>query len=225
MALRVVSCCTYLTEVAKVVWRARDHDAHDFVKAVKGQPINGFAQIPCRRQAHRIDDSNRDLALELFGRMISDVAQGHGLSSPAVIVPVPNSCCHVGWPLPPRTLEQAHALASELEQGLIVLDALRWSESLLSASAGGGQREPQHLFDRLRVVQEFPAGGLPCILVDDVLTSGGHLQACAAVLRARGHPVELALVAGRALRAQVAEPFTVRVEVLADFTPRGHVVE
>ena len=102
MALRVVSCCAYLTEIASVVWRARDHDAHDFVKAVKGLPINGFAQIPCRRQAHRIDDGNRDLALELFGRMMSDVAREHGLSSPAVIVPVPNSCCHVGWPLPPR---------------------------------------------------------------------------------------------------------------------------
>jgi hypothetical protein len=220
MALRVVSCCTYLTEIAGIVWRARDHDAHDFVKAVKAQPINGFAQIPCRGQAHRVDDSNRDLALELFGRMIADVAREHGLRSPAVLVPVPNSRCRVGCPLPPRTLEQARVLASELEQGLIVLDALRWSESVESASTGGGHREPQHLFDRLRVVQEFPAGGLPCILVDDVLTSGGHLQACAAVLRARGHPVELALVAGRALRAQMAEPFSVRVELLADFTPR-----
>jgi hypothetical protein len=220
MALRVVSCCTYLTEVASVVWRARDHDAHDFVKAVKGQPINGFAQIPCRGEAHRIDDSNRDLALELFGRMVADAAREHGLSTPGVVVPVPNSRCHVGCPWRPRTLEQAQVLALELERGVTVLDAFRWSESLLSASAGGGQREPQHLFDRLRIVQEFPAGGLPCILVDDVLTSGGHLQACAAALRARGHSVELALVAGRALRTQMAEPFAVRVEVLADFTPR-----
>jgi hypothetical protein len=217
--LRVVSCCTYLTEVASVLWRARDHDAHDFVMAVKAKPINGFAQIPCRGQAHRIDDSNRDLALGLFARMVADSAAEHGLASPCVLVPVPNSRCQLESQTP-RTLEQAQALAAELGTGVIVADALRWSEPLASASAASGMRDPQRLFGKLQVIGTFPEGRGGYVLVDDVLTSGGHLRACAAMLRAHGRSVELALVAGRADRAQVAEPFTMRTDVLADFAPR-----
>ena len=42
-------------------------------------------------------------------------------------------------------------------------------------------------------------------LADDVLTSGGHLRACAAKLLQRGHRVDAALVAGRADQTQVAD--------------------
>jgi hypothetical protein len=219
MALRVVSCCTYLTEVGSVTWRARDHDAHDFVMAMKAKPINGFAQVPCRGELHRIDDGNRDLALRLFARMVADVAAKHGLAFPCALVPVPNSRCQLESRIPPRTLEQAQALAAELGTGASVVDALRWAEPLASASVASGMRDAQRLFDKLRVIGTFPEGLLRYVLVDDVLTSGGHLQACAAMLSAHGHPVELALVAGRADRAQVAEPFTMRVDVLADFRP------
>jgi hypothetical protein len=222
MALRVVSCCTYLTEVASVTWRSRDHDAHDFVMAVKAKPINGFAQIPCRGEVHRIDDGNRDLALRLFAMMAADWTAEHGLASGCVLVPVPNSRCQHESQTTPRTLEQAHALAAELGTGASVADALRWSEALASASAASGMRDPQWLFDRLRIIGTLPERRPGYVLVDDVLTSGGHLQACAAMLRLHGRPVELALVAGRADRARVAEPFTMRVEVVADFRPRGH---
>jgi hypothetical protein len=220
MALRVVSCCTYLTEVGGTPWRRHDHDAHDFVKAVKGQPISGWALVPCRGQLVRIDDNKRDVALSLFAQMIGDHGQEYGLGGPAVVVPVPNSRCHVGCERPPRTFEQAAALASEVGLTLIVVDALRWAEPLPSASLGGGLREAEYLFDRLRVVQELPAVELPYLLLDDVMTSGGHLRACAAMLREWGASVDLAVVAGRACRTQMAEPFGLRVEVLKDFVPR-----
>jgi predicted amidophosphoribosyltransferase len=118
-------------------------------------------------------------------------------------------------------LEQAQALAAELGMGAMVVDALRWSEPLLSASAAGGMRDPQHLLDRLRVVGTFPEARLRYVLVDDVVTSGGHLQACGAMLRAHGQRVELAAVAGRADRTRAAEPFAMRVDVLSELMPRG----
>ena len=120
---------------------------------------------------------------------------------------------------PPRTFEQAAALASEVGLTLIIADVLRWAEPLPSASAGGGLREADYLFDRLRVVQELPSVGLPYLLLDDVMTSGGHLRACAAMLRECGCRVDLAVVAGRTCRTQMAQPFEVRVEALEDFVP------
>src|SRR5437764_6173489 len=136
MALRVISCCSYLTGTANGTWCRRDHDAHDFVRAIKGQPIRGFAQIPCRREAHLVDDSNRDFAVELFSKMIADAAREHVLASAAALVPVPNSRCDVRSLTPPRTLMQAEELALELAHGIVVADVLRWSQILPSCSRG-----------------------------------------------------------------------------------------
>src|SRR6516165_10605998 len=56
MSLTVMSCCTYLTDAAEVAWRPVDYDAHDFVMAVKGRSINGYAYVPCGGTIHRIED-------------------------------------------------------------------------------------------------------------------------------------------------------------------------
>jgi predicted amidophosphoribosyltransferase len=223
--LSVVSCCTYLTGATSVAWRGLDYDAHDFIHAVKQKPINKYAHIPVRGVLRRLDDSNRDRSLVWFGQMIADVAQRHGLLVPIALVPVPNSRCCVDSTETPRTVALAHALADELNRAVtgdaIVVDVLRWSERLDAAHSGAGTRDPQELFDKLRVVGDLTlADPRRLALVDDVLTSGGHLRACAAKLLQRGYRTDAALVAGRADQTQVADPFAIRVDEIADFTPQ-----
>ncbi len=225
MPLKVLSCCTYLT-ADNVPWRGLDYDAHDFVHAVKAHPFEGYVQLMSRGRTYRISSTNCDIALTIFGHMVADAGITHGFTGPLALVPVPNSKNDVASlssrsaGAAPRTRAQAEALVHELSGGASVADVLRWSEPLPSASSGGGSRDPQELYEKLRVVGALPDQHARIVLVDDVLTSGGHLQACAAMLRHRGADVVLAVVAGRSDRAQVEQPFAVRVDELADFVPR-----
>lgn len=224
MGLPVVSCCAYLTSVDGIGWRPCDYDAHDFIHAIKGRPINGFANIPVRGLVRRLDDTNLDHAIVWFGQMIADVARCYDLVTALALVPVPNSRSAVGGAEVPRTVALARALAWELNRlvpaDAVVVDVLRWSETLVPAHTGSGPRDPRYLFDRCRVTGDLTAlRRRRIVLVDDVVTSGGHLQACAARLSRSGRRVELGIVAGRAGHLQVGEPFSVQVEEIADFVP------
>jgi hypothetical protein len=45
-AIPVMWACLYLTEVEGLTWRGNDYTAMKIVKAVKGEPINGFVRFP-----------------------------------------------------------------------------------------------------------------------------------------------------------------------------------
>jgi orotate phosphoribosyltransferase len=57
------------------------------------------------------------------------------------------------------------------------------------------------------------------VLVDDVVTSGGHLRACAAKLTVDGAGVPLAVCAGRTLYDQEKDAFEIVEESLKDYEP------
>jgi hypothetical protein len=219
--LQVVSCCTYLTGV-EFPWRRGDYDAHDFVFAIKAKDINGYANVPVRGARRHLENANRDDALKWFGQMIGDVAGEYDLLRTVALVPVPNSRSVVGCEEPPRTAALAKALATELNAKVtgdaLVFDVFRWVEPLLSAHAAHGTRDPRELFVKLRVIGSLGGfRGRRVVLVDDVLTSGGHLQAAVARLAQCGHLVELALVGGRAVDTRVGDPFEIRVDEVPDF--------
>lgn len=83
-----------------------------------------------------------------------------------------------------------------------------------SANVQGGTRNPEVLLKNLAVTGRVR--GATVVLVDDVLTSGGHLQACSALLRQHGAEVEMAFCAGRADDTQPDDLFAIRVEEIPD---------
>src|SRR5262245_2326675 len=139
MSLKVLSCCTYLT-AGRGAWRGVDYDAHGFVYAVKNRSFDAYVQLGSGGTDYRISCGSSDLALRVFAGRAAAAGLSHGLISPLVLVPVPNSCCDVVCPLPPRTRAQAAALAEARGSDASVADGLRWRTRRPPASTGAGTR-------------------------------------------------------------------------------------
>ncbi len=214
--MRVVCFCTYLTDIVSA-WRPDDHNAHDFIFAIKGRDFKGYALIPFGGQPQRIDNSNRDRVVEWFGAMAAEYLRTTETEGPISLVPIPGSKCDRQSLGTPRTAALANAISGAFGPGARVCDMLRWKAALASANEQGGSRDPKFLLANLVRTGPVPSGRL--ILVDDVLTSGGHLQAAEALIHAAGHQVEVALCAGRADAVQPANPFAIRVEEIAEYRP------
>jgi hypothetical protein len=213
--LEVICFCTYLTDIGSG-WRSDDYNTNDFIHAIKDRDLNGFALIPVRGERHRVDNDNRQDVVEWFATMVADYTKEIGLEQNVALVPVPGSKCDAKFTGNPRTTVLAEAIAKKLE-GATVRDVLRWKKEMPSANAQGGTRDAATLFKNL--VLQGSMTGANVVLVDDVLTSGGHLQACAALLRQDGARVRRAVCAGRADDAQADVPFAIRLEDIPDFKP------
>lgn len=177
-------------------WNNLDWDAFKLVKALKGKPINGYATV--RRlsgQSVRITADNTGPAFEVFGEWGARTVQDHGPAR-GLIVPVPAADC-LALSQDPKGRRLADAIAIGLPTFQVV-DALHWDVEHPKASEGG-PRDFATLFGNLRVHTGLRPSHV--VLVDDVMTGGGHLRACAEGLRAFGHQVELAICAARTVHS------------------------
>ena len=173
-------------------WRQPDHDAHKLVQALKGKTIKGYLQLQdVDGNLRRFTSEDSEHAFEIFGRWARQKIRGLS-PAPAYIVPVPSSIClQLGDDQKGRKLAATVArFAPEYQP----LDALHWKQALQKA-AEGGTRSASVLLDNLRVIDTLKPSRM--VLIDDVVTSGGHLRACAQALRSKGHTVELALAAAQ----------------------------
>lgn len=105
MALRVVSLCGYLCNVS-IPWRkgaGGDHDAHDWILALKGKHFNGYAQVPVCGRLRRLTGENTSNAIQWFGELATTYLIENKIRGPFAIVPVPNSSSLVDSTAKPRT--------------------------------------------------------------------------------------------------------------------------
>jgi len=214
VALSVVCFGTYLTTLGG--WRSDDYNVRDYVYALKDRDISKHSWLKVRGTWRKWDNSNRQDVVGWFGQIVAEYFEANPLEAPIMLVPVPGSKVDVNYAGTPRTAQLAEAIAAAVD-GMFVGDVLRQSVPIASANDEGGPRDAATLFKNLALTDDV--AGFPVVLVDDVLTSGGHLQACAAKLRQAGADVLMAVVGARADCNQVLEPFAVRIENIDDYQP------
>jgi hypothetical protein len=182
-------------------WRRSDHDAYKFVQALKGRPIKGTAWIGLARgRKIRLTAQNLEVAFRVFGEWGAEQIRQTGVHCGS-LVPVPSSTStRLGLDAKGRRLAEAIAARAP---SFAYVDALFWRRAFPKA-AEGGPRGRATLLANLVAAARIPSR--PVILVDDVMTTGGHLQACADRLRSRGHRVVLAICAARTVHAHAEAP-------------------
>jgi hypothetical protein len=214
MGVKIVCFCAYLTNIG-IPWRDDDYNANKFISAFKGEPINGYAKILVGKTWHRLQESNRDLAVDWFGEMAAEYVKNRHKARPLAFCPIPSSGCVVGANVVSPTYRLAEAIASNL-QSVTVWDGLRWSAAKIPAHQGG-PRDPHYFYEHLVVAKKLPDAEI--VLVDDMFTSGSHMQAAKAKLVHKGGKCSLCLCGGRQVTEQVNRPFDIIVEELQPFVP------
>lgn len=177
-------------------WGNDEYRAYKLIQTLKGEAINGYAELRRLNGTWTtITTANPSGAFAVWGEWAAAKVQQLE-SEGAFLIPVPSSSClAIGQDAKGRKLAEAVA---ERAGGFKVKDALHWQEQLLKASKGG-PRDVDTLFENLRVLTDLKKR--PVILVDDVITGGGHAIACAKALRWAGHKVEHIIAAAHTVKA------------------------
>jgi hypothetical protein len=206
--LRTVSLFSYRTQ--GLDWNAAQIAVLRFVRALKGERVGDRRSLPVNGNARSLGDENADEAFGWFGEMARAVLLDELGVTTVALVPVPDSASASGA-VRCRTWWLADAVRDGCEAGdASVQDVLRWHEPKTRAHEGG-PRLASELLGRLRLLRPLSDLDRPFVLVDDLTTSGGHLQACAALLRAAGARVVLAVCAAQADAVPRDDPFARRV--------------
>jgi len=212
MPLTVLSMAQYLTrDVADM--RKVDYDATLLVKAVKGLPLNpnSYSWVSIDGRQVKITEATKDQAMDWFAKWAADYINSLGKHR-KVIVPVPSSKTTRKSPPTFRTAEIAQKIVARSINPRL-FPSLRFKKEMPNSREEGGTREAHELYPEMVLLEQLPDGEL--ILLDDVLTGGGHLRAAAWKLEDSGGQIETAICCGRSLEEQLENPFTVD-EVVID---------
>ncbi len=202
MTLLVYPTGIYRSEISSD-WRPKDYDIRNLVKALKGEEFKGYSEISIHGKAYRFTAKDTDPAYALWAAWASTVLR-HLKLGKVILVPVPSSSqVRFGQMTPP--VRMATKLSAVAPDVAIVGNYLRHETKQPKSHTEGGSRDPSTI--EAALVCHVTDASLPIVLIDDVVTSGGHLIAAARTLRQNGAKVEHALVAGRAKREAVTDPF------------------
>jgi predicted amidophosphoribosyltransferase len=206
--MRAICCFTHLTGAEG--WDDPQYSVKKFVDAIKQRRINGYGWIQVAgKLKRRLEQRNATMAFDWFGEMSADILKNQSLNGRPILVPFPDSKCTVGTARPSKTKLLANAVARHFPAD--VADILRFDIEMASANTEQGTRDAAEIYGHLQTIAKV-AKDRPHVLIDDVLTTGGHLQAGAAELRRCGGDVLLAICGVWAHRYPVEDPFA-RVEL------------
>ena len=217
MPLKVVCFCRYFA-ARDTPWRQEDWDAYHFVRALKGYELRGYGHVPVNGVLRRLSKQNASSAIEWFARFVAGYLTKKKITPPFVVIPVPNSACTVRSTTKPHTQKLAKEICDCIGAKAKAVACLRWKKDLGSASKEGGPRDADTLYGNSVLTVDFN-DQTTVVLVDDAITSGGHLKACAAKLGRAGADVVIAVCGGRTTYDQGNKPFEIAEEFLEDYEP------
>jgi len=120
-----------------------------------------------------------------------------------------------------KTSASCAALADAIavcDEDATVSDILRFDQPMAAANDEGGTRDPVLIYPRLKVIDRVYKTR-PYVIVDDVLTSGGHIAAGITILREQGADVDLVVCGVSAEKFPVDDPFAKVDRTIPDFDP------
>jgi predicted amidophosphoribosyltransferase len=201
--------CTYLTETNGIEWTNENYQAMNMVKAIKGSDYKGYISIMINGVEKRIYSEN---ASEFSKRSHQPLAKiiSNKYGDGVTIVPIPSS----------KTTKQncdkfitrymAERAAKVIGGGCKCAPILVFKEEMPS-SRSGGNRSPYFIESQLIITGETK---LPIILLDDVMTLGGHLKAACWKLQSDGMKVIGAVTFARTVKDNSLAAFGPHTEKL-----------
>ena len=139
--LKLITLCSYLTDISEP-WRDEDHTASKMVKALKGDPINGYFDYTIAGHTRRYRQANIDEFLARIPRALSRMIL-RKIDGPASLVPIPNSHVTDVDDDNFKTLELARGVARHSGGKLAVVPALVFRKPQVK-SREGGPRSADH---------------------------------------------------------------------------------
>lgn len=216
--MKVTSFVRYLKPDGAFTPRQHDWDAYKLVYSLKRYDFTGYAAFSSEGVSVHVDASHgadecQARAIEAVATVLAPVVRS--LAPSAVLVPVPSSTSTVSAPVigPPSLL--ARSIVQKLAGRYWSVDALAFAQVMQSARTGG-ERDAKKLLPSLQVIGAPWDASIPVIIVDDVLTLGGHMHASAECLRRRGYNVIGGVVAARTVVDQQVEPLGLMHHSLQD---------
>lgn len=201
--MKVTSFVRYLTGQG-LTRRQGDWDASKLVHALKGDDFSGYANFARDGVSVNLSASHgisrcQTHALDAVATVLATVVKQ--TTSTAVLVPVPSSQSTVNAPVQGASSKLAHAIVQKTGGSYWAVDAVAFTQAIQSARSGG-ERNPKRLLPLLQVVGRPWDRRIPVIIVDDVITRGGHLLASAECLRQSNYQVLGGVVAARTVLDQ-----------------------
>lgn len=190
---------SYLVYVNAKYRQPPDGACAQFVSALKGhKEIRGSITIKSLGAIHQLVSANQLESFGFFARWAHACIDMYVSTPHVTLVPIPSKKNISGSPkglhYSTAALMASH-LAVSLGRAASIADVIRWTKELKSAK-DGGPREPEKLYKHLSLEGSPPVDldQTTIILIDDVITKGGHMKACRYLLEKEwGCEVEMGL--------------------------------